>query len=95
LYGIEPVCKACKIARRKQYVKLYPERARAADLQYHYGITLEEYDAMLVRQAGKCAICGWAYQKLVVDHNHVTGAVRSLLCHLSNALIGCAREDER
>lgn len=90
LYGIEPVCKACKIIRRKQYVQLYPERARAADLRYHYGISLEAYDAMLVRQAGKCAICGRADQMLVVDHNHVTGAVRSLLCHLCNAMIGCA-----
>ena len=57
------------------------------------GITLEEDDAMLVRQAGRCAICGRGDQKLVVDHNHVTGAVCSLLCHLCNAMIGCACED--
>ncbi len=31
--------------------------------------------------------------KLVVDHNHQTGKVRELLCHLCNAMIGCARED--
>jgi recombination endonuclease VII len=63
------------------------------DLKAKYGITLEDYAAMLERQDGQCAICGTADEKLVVDHNHTTGRVRSLLCHLCNALIGCARED--
>jgi hypothetical protein len=62
------------------------------DLKAKYGITLEEYEAMLAWQAGTCAICGRSDQKLVVDHNRMTGAVRSLLCHLCNAMIGCARE---
>jgi len=43
--------------------------------------------------AGRCAICGAAEGKLVVDHHHKTGKVRELLCHLCNAKIGCARED--
>lgn len=93
LYGVEPICKACKAARRQEYIRLHPERARNADLKYQYGITLEDYAAMLERQQGQCAICGTADEKLVVDHNHITGKVRSLLCHLCNALIGCARED--
>ncbi len=48
---------------------------------------------MYARQGGRCAICGTAAEKLVVDHNHKTGKVRELLCHLCNAMIGCARED--
>lgn len=47
---------------------------------------------MFAAQEGQCAICGTAKEKLVVDHNHATGHVRSLLCHLCNAMIGCARE---
>jgi Recombination endonuclease VII len=93
LYGVEPVCKACKRQRRREYIRLYPERARNADLKYQYGITIEQYHAMFVRQGGRCAICGTAESKLVVDHNHRTGRVRELLCHLCNAMIGCARED--
>src|SRR6185312_16234510 len=93
LYGVEPVCKACKRQRRREYIRLYPERARNADLKYQYGITIEQYHAMYARQGGKCAICGTTAEKLVVDHNHQTGKVRELLCHLCNAMIGCARED--
>ncbi len=62
-----------------------------------YGITAADYEAMYERQGGRCAICGAAEGKLVVDHNHKTGKVRELLCHLCNAMIGCmigcARED--
>ncbi|HEY1389714.1 MAG TPA: endonuclease VII domain-containing protein [Ktedonobacterales bacterium] len=62
-------------------------------MKYQYGITIEQYHAMHARQGGRCAICGTSEEKLVVDHNHKTGQVRELLCHLCNAMIGCARED--
>lgn len=53
-----------------------------------YGITIEEYEVMLKAQGGKCAICpmeAGASDRLVlcVDHNHVTGRKRELLC------VGC------
>lgn len=93
LYGVEPVCKACKHERRREYERLYPERARNTELKHQYGITFEQYREMLSQQDGRCAICGTSKEKLVVDHNHQTGKVRKLLCHLCNALIGYARED--
>ncbi|HET8905503.1 MAG TPA: endonuclease VII domain-containing protein [Ktedonobacterales bacterium] len=64
-------------------------------MKYQYGITIEQYYEMHARQGGKCAICDTFKEKgkLVVDHNHQTGKVRELLCHLCNAMIGCARED--
>lgn len=86
------VCKDCKNRLRREYTARFPERVKMSDLKYHYGLTLDEYRAMVERQGGRCAICGQADVKLVVDHNHVSGAVRSLLCHLCNAMIGCARE---
>ena len=92
-YGVEPICKACKAQRRRERDALNPEKARSVDLKAKYGITLADYEAMFARQGGRCAICGADNQKLVVDHNHTTRKVRSLLCHLCNALIGCAREN--
>lgn len=93
LYGVESVCKACKVELQRAYIAQYPERARNSELKHTHGITLADYEAMFARQGGRCAICGADDQKLVVDHNHQTRKVRSLLCHLCNALIGSARED--
>ena len=93
LYGVEPICKLCRLEQRRWYTRKYPERIRSVDLKAKYGITIEDYHAMFARQNGKCAICGTTEEKLVVDHNHKTGKVRELLCHLCNAMIGCARED--
>lgn len=93
LYGVESTCKACRLQKRREYSRKYPERIRDTDLRMRYGITIADYQAMYERQGGKCAICGTSEEKLVVDHNHKTGKVRELLCHLCNAMIGCARED--
>lgn len=91
-YGVEPMCKACRLEKRRQYSRDHPDRVRNTDLRVRYGITLEQHREMLAVQAGRCAICGRAEKKLMVDHNHTTGQVRSLLCHLCNTMIGCARE---
>lgn len=47
-----------------------------------YGITRAQYLEMNDDQAGRCAICGKPpkTRDLAVDHNHVTGKVRGLLC---------------
>lgn len=56
-----------------------------------YGITLAEYDEMLAEQHGVCKICGGVDpngRRLAVDHDHVTGAVRGLLCVRCNLALG-------
>ena len=49
-----------------------------------YGITSEQYEALYEAQGGVCYICrrakGTGRRKLAVDHDHVTGWVRGLLC---------------
>jgi hypothetical protein len=58
-----------------------------------YGFTIEQYDELLAAQGGVCALCGrdkpWGRGKYFhVDHDHVTGHVRGLLCNRCNSNLG-------
>jgi hypothetical protein len=60
--------------------------------QQRYGITLAEYGQRFLTQQGACAICRkrpTADHPLAVDHDHVTSAVRGLLCRGCNTGLGC------
>ncbi len=60
-----------------------------------YGISLAEYNDMTARQHGVCAVCGGKNRngrRLAVDHDHVSGNVRGLLCSDCNAGIGLFKE---
>jgi hypothetical protein len=61
-----------------------------------YGLTVDEYDAMLYAQQGKCAICGSfpsRVRALNVDHDHETNEVRELLCGKCNKALGLLDEN--
>ena len=55
-------------------------------LKARYGLTPEEYQSILTRQNGACAICQRHPRKrrLAVDHDHADGHVRGLLCDRCN-----------
>ena len=58
-----------------------------------YGISMADYEAMFERQAGACAICKRTGVTLCVDHCHLTGEVRGLLCSQCNSAIGFCSDD--
>ena len=75
-----------------------PEKLRAAMLRKLYGLTVESYTALLEKQGGMCAICkktssGVDGRSFHVDHDHVTGAVRGLLCQTCNVGLGALHDD--
>ena len=74
-----------------------PAENRARSQRHYlkqYGLTAEQYRDMLVGQAGRCLVCLRVSAKtLVVDHDHVTGRVRGLLCHPCNLAIGQLGDD--
>lgn len=60
-----------------------------------YGIAPGEYARMYEAQGGRCAICHLSNgrtKRLAVDHNHVTGRARGLLCGPCNQYLGFVRE---
>ena len=74
---------------------------RNRELQRKYGIDLETYQKMVERQGDACAICGTTDKGIArgrirywsVDHDHVTGEIRKLLCQKRNALLGLTNDD--
>lgn len=75
-------CRACASAKTHE-----------SRVEKVYGITGDDYAALLKRQGGKCAICRARpkSKRLAVDHDHKSGAVRGLLCSRCNHdLMGAA-----
>lgn len=92
---------------RREYQREYMRRKRGEGKYNYpdprvwvlrtYGLTLDDYDNILESQNNGCAICGKAPedngQRLAVDHDHDTGAVRGLLCIGCNAGLGSFKDD--
>lgn len=81
-----PYCKPCRNKMERE--KYDSEKDRNRHLKYWYGITAQDYEKMYQSQKGKCAICGEDSKKLVVDHDHASNKVRSLLCFRCNIALG-------
>ena len=84
------------IAKRKKDPNYYAKR-REQGLLLNYGITIEDYNNLVVKQGGNCAICGIHKTKLskplYVDHCHNTGKVRGLLCQKCNSALGLLNDN--
>lgn len=86
--------------KRKEYNEKRRIREEADPLRYQkkrelallkkYGINQKNYDELLEKQKGGCAICERkpSIKPLHVDHCHKTGIVRGLLCHQCNWYLG-------
>jgi Recombination endonuclease VII len=83
--GFAAYCKPC-----------FVEKSRPSVRKRRYGLALAEYDNLLLRQNGKCAICKrppYTKKGLVVDHCHRTGAIRGILCSRCNSALGLLDDD--
>lgn len=89
---------ACPVGREKikqrnaKYNAAHPEKRRERNrraILKAYGLTLDQYAALLTSQNGVCAICGKeGPRRLAVDHCHQTNTVRGLLCVNCNTALG-------
>lgn len=101
-HGRMAQCKDCKRQAMREYRAKNPDmnkkrywanrdKERERHLVKKYGVTFEDYAAMLESQGGVCAICGKPEPEnktLDVDHDHETGEVRGLLCTSCNRMLG-------
>lgn len=99
--GRHSKCRDCKNQRSKNsYIQaklgLNEERPkgychRSNHLKRVYGISVAQYNELLEKQKHCCAVCGKhedeEKKNLAVDHNHITGEIRGLLCNYCNRRI--------
>ena len=86
-------CKECAKARVSASHKANPDKQRDRHLRRAYGITLAQFNRMVLAQGSTCACCGTdkpggKHNQWCVDHDHLTGAVRELLCKDCNIVLG-------
>lgn len=75
-----------------------PDKAAYQRLKY-YNLSQPEFESMLMIQRGLCALCDDPLKQggstnLNVDHCHVTGKVRGLVCHKCNMMLGFVDKGE-
>ncbi len=99
--GHQTRCSACAKVTRAKWKSSDPDRinsaARASKrksrMVTHYKITAEEYDVLVLNQKNKCAICFEDFTKTPnIDHCHLTGNVRGLLCKDCNTGLGMFKD---
>lgn len=99
-------CKPCHYAYQKAYRQRQitcggMNKDRKYQLKKRYGLSVEQYEALLVEHDGYCGACGelpggyedGRWNMLVVDHCHETGVVRGLLCNGCNRAAGLLNDD--
>lgn len=81
-------------AKQAEYRASMARNYRSEHLRRKFGLTLDEYENLLRRQGGRCAVCGRRPGKasLHVDHDHKTGDIRGLLCFRCNGGLGQFKE---
>ena len=88
--GVYSYCKSChksitNTKENRKKISLYTTKRNV-------GFSEEKYDILYKEQNGRCAICGINENelsaRLCVDHCHVTGKIRGLLCNHCNLALG-------
>jgi len=86
--------------RRERYANDSDYRAkrksneRAYRLKREYGLSVQDFSELLERQNHACGICERSFHGMPhVDHCHITGWVRGLLCRSCNTGIGNLKDN--
>lgn len=86
-------------ARHRRYLQTSKGRtmvniaARRCGIKKRFGLTMEQYDALLLKQNKRCSICLRHPCRLVLDHCHKRGkSFRGFLCTQCNVGLGMLQD---
>lgn len=100
-YNADPAYRAHILARSRASWVRRRDKIAAQRRRRRYGVTPQQYDAMLARQGNACACCRDPFTRRcrdtspAVDHCHASGRVRGILCGRCNKAAGFVRDDPR
>lgn len=66
----------------------YRKSRQGIERRRRYGLSNEDYNSLLEKSKGLCQICQEPSTKMCIDHDHLTGTVRGLLCDRCNKALG-------
>ena len=76
-------------SQKREYGRNNKTKMKDRNLRLNYGISLDDYNEMVIRQSGICELCGTPLdQSVCVDHCHETNVVRGLIHRDCNFLEG-------
>jgi recombination endonuclease VII len=85
-------CVDCLKAYGMRWRANNPGRTVSSNRLRQYGVSPEQYEAMLHAQDFRCKLCRVpdvaCTKSLAIDHDHATGEIRGLLCSSCNSGIG-------
>lgn len=86
-------CRSCESQRTRinyaKQPKFIQEKNHLSRIKLLYGLSNVEYYQLVQKQDNKCAICLSTHKnRLNVDHDHMSGHVRGLLCPSCNRGLG-------
>lgn len=85
--GRHSYCKQCYNARKVNRKPTPTALRRERNFLNKYGLSTQQVEQMLRDQGGVCAICRLSPKRPCVDHDHLTGRVRAILCHRCNIFL--------
>ena len=82
---------------QNKYRKSHIEQVRVLRKEYklriRYGITPKQHELMIINQDNRCTVCKEkSTRTLQIDHDHITGKVRGLLCFNCNGALGHVKD---
>ncbi len=98
---LKSACKQCSRERAKRYWRSKPlpkEVQREKNLKRNFNLSIDDYNSKLKEQKFLCAICSLPKQEgakeFAVDHDHLTGKIRGLLCRSCNTGLGLFKDSQ-
>jgi hypothetical protein len=95
-YGHHHYCKDCLSENKK--ISYDYDKGRDRRLRSKWSIASQDLNNMFEKQEKKCKICGSVKESvstkggLIIDHDHVSGKFRGLICSKCNNLLGACSD---